>query len=386
MNGQLDSRLGQLWSELHRRYGASDRPVTSVKLPSMTHDEQLALAELLREEQLRDAPVRLRTELLARALSTDLDGLRELVERQFGQAGNRRAVRERDESARDAARARLSTAAGDDTALAAWAATQAVGSGGGLTTRVEAACRVLELVTRRRAVAVPLPVVAAQTFGDPHALDLDREAGRMLVAALAARAGLGPVNATVRRELLREVGIVADELSSTVIVYRLAQQPGHPLAAALQSYEPVAVTLGQLMRHPLQPAAVGPVLVVENPAVVSAAALAHHEMPLVATSGIPSVAALELVTQLRSAEVDVRAHGDFDAGGLTAVTQLTSVGAAPWRMDVADYRQAAERSTVGLEREPADVSWNPQLAPEIRRVGRVGFEEHLLDVLLASGS
>ena len=382
----LDDTLEVVWRALHRRYGASSRPVASVHLDELTRDEQVALAELLREPKLRQAPTRIRTATLAAALGTDPDGLRNLVAARLGQLGDRRAARESNEAAKQAARAELAAAAGHDPRLAAWAARQATGAGDDLVGRAAAARQVLDVVRTHRDVPVPLPVVAAKAFGDPHALDLDRDAGRMLVTALHERSGASPGSppppATERRRLLRDVGIVADELSSTVIVYRLEQHPSHPLATALSEHEPGAVTLGQLLRHPMMPVVSGPVLVVENPAVVSAASLARSDLPLVCTSGVPSVAALELVRQLRRAGIVVRAHGDFDAGGLVTVAQLVNAGAVPWRMTVEDYQLAASRSACLLEREPADVAWEPQLAAAIRRTGRVGFEEHLLDVLL----
>jgi uncharacterized protein (TIGR02679 family) len=379
---ELDPTLTVVWRALHRRYGASDQRVGSVSVSGLDLAERQALADLLREGELRPQRTRVPTPKLADALGVDEEGLRRLVEAELGPAGNRAADRDAAAQARDEARRRLVGRAGDDELLAGWAGRQAVGIGDELAERVALAEQVLAVVTGRREVPAPLPVVAAETFGDPHALDLDRPAGRMLVGALAERAGLPRVDARTRRRLLRAIGVIADELSSTVAAYRLPVAGDHPLATVLAGPEPAAVSLGQLLRHPLVLVDTPAVRVVENPAVVSAAALRGATLPLVCTSGMPSVAAIELVTQLLDAGCRVLAHADFDAVGLVIVGQLVGLGAEPWRMQVADYQQAAARSTCELESAPAEVAWSPGLAAEMVRVGRVGFEEHLLDRLL----
>jgi uncharacterized protein (TIGR02679 family) len=382
VTGLLDPRLEPLWQALHRRYGEGGRAVATVTVSGLDHHQLEALADLLREPELRPSDTKVPTGKLAAALRVDSDGLRALVEHQLGPAGNRAAARDAAAAARTTAADELAAHAGDDV-LAAWARRQAVGTGEVLTDRVATVRRILDVVTAARPVPVPLPIVAAETFGDPHALDPDRPAGRMLAAALAERAGTVDTSARTRRQLLRGISIVADELSSTVIAYRLPVRPDHPLSGALTGAEPAAVTLSQLLCHPIQvtddPVAVR---VVENPAVVSAAALRNSRLALVCTSGMPSVAALELVTQLTGQGVQVRAHADFDAAGLTIVTQLIAVGAAPWMMDATHYRRAAGRSDCQLDPVPADVSWDVALAEVMRTDGRVGFEEHLLEELL----
>jgi uncharacterized protein (TIGR02679 family) len=379
---ELDPTLAVVWRALHRRYGASDQRVGAVSLSGLELAERQALADLLRESELRPPRTRVPTPKLADALGVDEEGLRRLVEAELGPAGNRAADRDAAAQAREEARGRLVGRAGDDELLAGWAGRQAVGVGGELAARVALAEQVLTVVTDRREVPVPLPVVAAEAFGDPHALDLDRPAGRMLVGALAERAGLPRVDARTRRRLLRAIGVVADELSSTVAAFRLPVAGDHPLASVLAGPEPAAVSLGQLLRHPLVLAATPAIRVVENPAVVPAAALRGSSLPLVCTSGRPSVAAIELVTQLVDAGCRVLAHADFDAAGLAIVGQLVALGAQPWRMAVADYQEAAARSTCELDTTPSEVDWSPGLSIEMLRVGRVGFEEHVIDQLI----
>lgn len=106
-------------------------------------------------------------------------------------------------------------------------------------------------------------------------------------------------------------------------------------------------------------------------------------LPLACTSGMPSVAALELVEQLVEAGCRVLAHADFDAAGLTIVDQLVAVGATPWKMGVEHHRRAAPRPVCGLPTLPSEVGWAPGLAGQMVRTARAGFEEHLIAELLA---
>lgn len=382
MTDALDRDLDVLWKALHRRYGASSGRVGRVTLRGLDQRQREALADLLRERELRPPDTRIPTAKVAAALRVDEDGLRDLVEARLGSAGNRSAARDAAAQARANARDELTHHAGEDPGLLRWAHRQAIGTGDTLTGRVALASAVLDVVNQTRPQLVALPVVAAEHFGDPHALDLDQPAGRMLAGALAERAGQTTLDARTRRRLLREVGVVADELSSTVTAYQLPLATHHPLAAALIGPEPAALTLGQLIRHPLELTGTATVRIVENPAILSTAALHAAPTAMVCASGMPSVAALELVSQLRDHGCSLLAHADFDAAGLTIVSQLAALGAAPWKMDVEHYRRAAARSTCPLEVEPVEVGWAPGLATAMSAYGRVGFEEHLLDELL----
>jgi uncharacterized protein (TIGR02679 family) len=382
MTDALDRDLDVLWKAMHRRYGAGSGRVGRVTLSGLDQRQREALADLLRERELRPPDTHVPTAKVAAALRVDEDGLRDLVEARLGPAGNRSAARDAAARARADAREELTRHAGGDPAIQRWAHRQAVGTGETLTGRVALAASVLDVVNQPRPQLVALPVVAAEHFGDPHALDHDQPAGRMLAGALAERAGLPALDARTRRRLLREVGVVADELSSTVAAYQLPLATHHPLAAALLGPEPAALTLGQLLRHPLELTGTARVRIVENPAVLTTAALRGLPTAMVCTSGMPSVAALELISQLRDHGCQLHAHADFDAAGLTIVSQLTTIGAAPWKMDVEHYHRAAARSTCPLEVEAVEVSWAPGLAEVMNADGRVGFEEHLLDALL----
>ncbi|MTV27821.1 DUF2399 domain-containing protein [Nitriliruptoraceae bacterium ZYF776] len=380
-----DPRLAAFWARLHRRYGASAAPVRRVAVTGA--EERVAIAELLRSAAPPTGSVAVQR--LAVALGLDDDQLRVAVELRLGPAGDRAAARADRSRARQEAADRLAQAAARiDPALEDWARRRAVVIDGQLDPQVHEALTVLGIIAAPRPRLVPRPVVAADHLGDPHALDDDRRLGRLLVGALAARWGVETAasDARARRALLRRIGIVADELSSTVTVLRLPVAGHGARWTALAGNEPAAVTLDQLVRERLVAArSARPVHVVENPAVLSAAALAGTDASFVCTSGVPSVAALELLDQLTAQGVELRAHADFDAAGVAIVDRLVAAGARPWMMTAADYLDAPA-SAVRLERPPTDVPWAPGLADAMIDRGVAVYEEQVVSPLLAAAT
>lgn len=388
-----DPRLAPLWDALARRMGASPRPVRRVRLTGLALATREALAGLLRLPRLPPTDITVQTDRVARAYGLDDAGLRRLVEELRGPLGDRAGCRDQAEAARrDAAAGLAQRADSVDRALTGWARGQAVAVDGDLSGQVAAVEAVLDVLADLDPGApAPLPVVAAQRLGDPHALDHDCRLGRLLTSALAARAGMDEfAGATARRGLLRDAGLVDDELSSTVLAYRLPAEASHPAAAF--GDEVISLTLGQLRRRPVSVGRRGRVLVVENPSVIAAAALRDVPWPVVCTAGVPSVAALTLLAQLRDGGCRLDVHADFDPAGLRIVDSLERRGARPHRMTAAAYLAAVSASG-GLPRAHArvavaadqvpDTAWDPALAAAMRAHGLAVYEEQVLDSLLA---
>ena len=157
------------------------------------------------------------------------------------------------------------------------------------------------------------------------------------------------------REAWATVGVLVDDLSSTVLVVGLpgasAPRTAAPSctarahAALASSGEPAVLTLRQVVADDL--GTVPPVEhVCENPAVVSASAdlLGVRTAPLVCLQGQPGAAAVTLLRRLHHGGATLRCHGDFDWGGVTIARTLGShVVWTPWRFGVADYLAAIER-------------------------------------------
>jgi uncharacterized protein (TIGR02679 family) len=198
--------------------------------------------------------------------------------------------------------------------------------------------------------------------------------------------GLSP--AQLRRAEWDCVGIVTDELSTTVLALNLPVVGSDPLARRLaiarECGEPVVLTLRQLTRHPASFVS-RPVFVCENPAVVLAAAnmLGAECPPLVCVNGQPTAAVLRLLTILDDAGCALRYHGDFDWGGLRIANLLWSrFPVQPWRYDTRSYRDRVSRSSGAHRGTQAEAAWDVELSGAIARQGVRVEEEAVLDDLL----
>lgn len=254
-----------------------------------------------------------------------------------------------------------------------------------------------------------LPVLAAAVAGDPHALDRNTVAGRLLFQALRDWTGQGSlaedeaaiaakgaaedaetgemrgsdiatmqvqssaaaetsvsgaeeqeaaqgIDSLAAREIYRQAGIRDDDISSLVHLCRPGEQP-HVL------------TLREVEALEALPSA-GCLYVVENPAVFSSLVdgmlgarkaaqpeeVMLDEAPplLVCTSGPASAAALRLFDRMADGGRIARLYysGDYDVKGIAignVLAQRYPSLFAPWRFDQATYAEACEAlQTVGL--------------------------------------
>jgi uncharacterized protein (TIGR02679 family) len=237
-----------------------------------------------------------------------------------------------------------------------------------------------------------LGAFAARVTGRAHALDDGVPLGTLALGAARALAGLEPPRpdesaAEARREAWAAVGVLCDELSSTVLTLGLpgdGSATGKLLTPAGASGEPVWLTLRQLVRNPprWREPDVGAVLVVENPSVVALAAdaLGARCPPVVCTSGQPRAAAMVLLRSLAGAGVQLRHHGDFDWGGLMIGNLLhRRLPVEPWRFSRDEYLRAvaAHPHAAPLTGSPTSASWDPALGEAMREAGR-RIEEELV--------
>jgi uncharacterized protein (TIGR02679 family) len=385
---------------LAHRYGEGGRTTRSVTLRGMTLDQRQGLADLLRTPSLPPASTTVTIARLAACYQLDEDGLRTLVETLVGSVGDRSAARSRARSARQQAAERLVAAARqavraqahlDDRRLADWASRQARGEGTVLEERVAATEQALQvLATNAPQQPRALPVTAAAAFGDPHALDGDTVHGRLLDAALAAAADSDDLSAVARRRRRRAVGLLDDELSSTVLGWRLPLTGDGPSAQlgrlADRGGQPAVWTLAQLRADPPAARADVPVLVVENPSVLATAALERADTALLCTAGVPSVAAGALLDALAASGCPLLIHADFDPAGLRIVTGVLERHplARPHLMDVETYREYVTASSVrwGPEDGEPVAGWDPELQRTMRQRGVSVFEEQMVARLI----
>lgn len=225
-----------------------------------------------------------------------------------------------------------------------------------------------------------LPVLAADITGDAHGLDRGRPAGTLAVHALTFLAGAPfPADAADWRRAWSEAGVACDDLSCDVLVLNL---PGWPA-------EPLRLTLRQVTAWvPSRPTG-GRMFACENPAVVAAAAdeLGERCPPMVCVDGVPSTAALVVMSGLVGTGAVARYHGDFDWRGLAiaAVLARKIPRLEPWRFGATDYLGAVAEGlgSVPLGGRRTTSPWDPRLAPAMEEAGVAVYEEQLLPALLA---
>ncbi len=251
--------------------------------------------------------------------------------------------------------------------------------------------------SERAPAARPLPVVANELLGDPHALDPDTPGGRLLLAALGGRPGAA---STERQALLATAGLAADGVSSTVAVLGLAAPEDAAAVAAAAHRQVYVAPLRAVAAWGAGPWRGRAVHAVENPAVFEA--LVDRGLPadvaLVCVSGFPSAAALTLLAWLAQAGALVRYGGDFDGNGLVIARRVLAQGGGAdwtlWRMAPADHvaalavapgraLRAAEAAALG--RLAADLGDTPlaACARAILAAGRVAYQETLVAQLWA---
>jgi len=250
-----------------------------------------------------------------------------------------------------------------------------------------------------------LAVFATERLGDSHALDRGQLIRRWLADAIKAidpaddgaiEPLVAPLRTTLNEAAIRDrfdrVGIVVDELSSSVLILNLVPDGQDYLAEQLRLAasvgEPLRITFRMLRRWPLRfPLAHDMVSVCENPSVLAEAANRFGQdcRPIICIEGFPSHAATLFCERLRRSGIAMRYHGDFDASGLLIASQMIlGLGMQPWRMSASDYLAAWGKSQLQLA---ADASlpatpWSETLSATMRNCGKSLLEETVLETLL----
>lgn len=225
-----------------------------------------------------------------------------------------------------------------------------------------------------------LALFAQRTCGDPHALDPNRPAGRLLLLALhdlAKETGshmlstsdslsplspLAPQDRAQELHLYNDVGLLVDTISSNVAVFNLKGALFHDgtpdafvraagrrvlLLPLRQLLEWQCVQTVAKMGTEQTPAT--DVYVFENPQVfeevIAGSGDGQHVPTLVCTAGWPSMAALKLLDLLlvHAPQTTIHYSGDFDLKGLQIAASLMarySGRCQPWHFDPDAYNVA----------------------------------------------
>lgn len=406
----LESGLGRLWDAVAARLQRNGlRPHGIVRLEALDRAERRALAGLLGRPvtaarasiDLADLDERLRSVGDGRGLVTVAEALR-------GPLVDRPAAR----IAANEQRAAVWMAARDALAHHGLAEQHWTEPwleeirGAGTLTRLgpdRAAATVVRAV--RALAALPLAEgtagrlgrtdLAIRVTGSSHGLDDGEILASFVLRGIAQMTnGAPPESAADRRALWEAAGILADEISTTVLTAGLRPPGSDPLAAGIRARGDAGcethLTLRDLRRIDSWVAPRTEVFVCENPRVVEAALDAGSRRTMVCTAGNPRTVVNALLAQLAAGAARLRYRGDFDWSGVGIANRLIEAhGASPWRMGAVDYEDAIVQSALGIEGlpmldgRPLDAQWDPELMPLMVSTGRVVHEEALLDLLVA---
>ena len=231
--------------------------------------------------------------------------------------------------------------------------------------------------------------LAAEVYGDAHALDAGSTAESLVLRGLAAaRDESAPSTAAQRRGHWATSGVSPDLVSSTCLCLGLAPGDDSPVAARLAAAagDPLHVTAWDLQRSGDVWRAGVPVLVCENPRVLEAAAQEYGDtVAVVCTSGNPGLVTVEVLRRLRRGGASLRYHGDFDWPGIAIANRMVQqVGARPWLMTAADYTAGTVRTGLVLAGALVLPSWDAELGPTMVERGVAVHEEVVLDTILAA--
>ncbi|MCY4102845.1 MAG: DUF2399 domain-containing protein [bacterium] len=388
--------LDELWAAVRRRLDRNGPHWRgSITRPDLDRASDLSLASLLgRRPPRRLDLAALETELVRRNVGDDLcDAISRLGHPPSAAEAERRAAQARARTAR-AALAGAIECWGEPWAPE-WAAdVQRSGIIGGLDSEAVAGLaadvrRLLDHLEGFAPEGACRTEIAATLFGSAHALDRGRKLATAAESALRHRIG-----GTGRqgRDLWEAAGVLADRVSAPVLTWALPATGTSPLDAQIRAATsgalPVHLNLVALQKYPVGVPAGTPVLVVENPRLVEAAAERQQPGGVVTTNGNPTTAVRTLLGQLQFSGARLLYHGDFDAAGLAICRRMHADGCEPWLMDASDYEEAiamAAQSAVRLERESRDCGptpWDPALQEAVELHRLIVHEEFVLDRVL----
>ena len=234
--------------------------------------------------------------------------------------------------------------------------------------------------------------LAAELFGSSHALDQGTKLASFVSRALRCRLGVGLDG----RELWEASGIQADRVSAPALTWAVPATGGSALDEAIRASArgnlPLHISLLAILRHPVAVPAGTPVLVVENPRLVEAAAERGLGCCMVAANGNPATAVTTLVGQMRQSGARLWYHGDFDAAGIAICRRMHQLGCKPLMMDASNYENAislASGNRVHLEHDTrgcGPTPWDPRLEAAFDNRTLIVHEEFVLDGVLNEAS
>ncbi|KNZ43139.1 hypothetical protein AKG39_03060 [Acetobacterium bakii] len=243
---------------------------------------------------------------------------------------------------------------------------------------------------------VRLALFASQMTRDPHAFDMNREGGRLLLYALSAYYRLNyPKNAEAQMELLYKAGLIYDEVSNYTIGRGLQAFAGDKIHSGWVGFaelgEPLHLSLWNIGMIDRVACVKNRVFVFENPTVFSEIAGLMEDRPcsLICSVGNVKVATLLLLDKIVQSGGMIYYGGDFDPEGLIIADKLKKRYGEKlvlWHFTPEDYERIKSKKKISESRlKKMDGLLSPELkklAKVIRSSGFSAYQELLVDVYL----
>jgi len=243
---------------------------------------------------------------------------------------------------------------------------------------------------------VRLALFASQVTKDPHAFDMNRDGGRLLLYALSAYYKINyPQNAEAQMELLYQAGLIYDEVSNYTIcrgIRAFAGDKSHSgWAGFADCSEPLHISLWNIGMIDRVSCVNGRVFVFENPTVFSEIAGILEDRPcsLICSAGNVKVATLLLLDKIVEGGSEIYYSGDFDPEGLIIADKLKKRYGEKlilWHFTSEAYQTIQSKKMITAARlKKLDKIESPELkklAEAIKKFGYSGYQELMVDVYL----
>lgn len=248
-----------------------------------------------------------------------------------------------------------------------------------------------------------LAVFAAERFGDPHFLDFDRTAGRMLLEILATEQGdaLHTVEfSRIRRRLWADYGLLADDVSASIMIAGFRPSGRRPAAVSARAHSDVGevallTVAGAVLLDTLWlPDDNKTVIVVENPSIIREAARRLGPLcpPMVCSQGNPDTGSVtsgtwDFLDVLHEQGAELLFHADFDFQGIRLLNSFLGHfdNSKAWLMESEDYLRYANAVPADTAPRISHVrgsSWG-DVSKTMNTVGVAVYEESCMEQIIA---
>ncbi|AFA46995.1 hypothetical protein Awo_c01860 [Acetobacterium woodii DSM 1030] len=241
-----------------------------------------------------------------------------------------------------------------------------------------------------------LALFASKITKDPHAFDMNRDGGRLLLYGLCAYYQLNyPKNAEAQMEVLYQAGLIYDEVSNYTIgrgIKATAKDRSHPgWAGFAETGEPLHISLWNISLIDGVNCVKNRVFVFENPTVFSEIAGLLEDQPgsLICSAGNVKVATLLLLDKIVLGGGEIYYGGDFDPEGLIIADKLKKRYREKlilWHFTPEDYQKILSKKKISearLKKMAKVVSPELKIMAEIiKKTGYSAYQELMVDVYL----